>query len=488
MNTRAKGVAADILITNAWVVTVDSGRREFRPGFVAIVGDRIADVGPMTDCPYERAGEIFDASGKAVLPGFINAHTHAIYNLLRGGLSDDRALYDWLLNVTHPGLKAIKPDDARAAASLYCLEALRSGITTFVDNADSGRFFDVAEATLSTYERFGVRVVYARMFADTIPIEVRAYTEAVMAREPGVNHYLDSLEETGRAIQSIDELMRRHHGRAEGRIHVWPAPGVAILTSVEGLMAAKELAGRRGTMLTIHVAESPFDRYQNGVSSIEYLASIGFLGPDVLANHCVQVEATDVAILKAQDVKVAYNPVSNMFLGSGIAPIAEMQKAGITVAIGTDDPNCNSSVNMISDLKLAVLAQKAKYEDAAAMTAEKAVEMATIDGARAIGMGDEIGSIEVGKKADCILVDLARPQMTPAYNVASVLVYQASGEEVDTVIVDGRVLMRNRALTVVDLEEERNLATQAQRASEEVVERAGLQSMRYRGWRSEIGV
>jgi atrazine chlorohydrolase/5-methylthioadenosine/S-adenosylhomocysteine deaminase/melamine deaminase len=488
MTTRARTSAPDLLITNTWVVTIDPDRREFRPGFVAVADDRIAAVGPMADCPYERASETIDGSGKAVLPGFINAHTHAIYNLLRGGLSDDRMLYDWLLNVVHPGLKAITPDDARIAASLFCLEALRSGITTFVDNADSARFPDVAEATLSTYERLGVRVVYARMFADIVPPEVQAYTEAVIAREPGVQHYTDSLEETGRAIESIESLMRQHHGRGEGRIQVWPAPGVAIFTTVKGLMAAKDLARRWGTMLTIHVAESPFDRLQGGVSSVQYLATIGFLGPDVLANHCVQVDTNDVAILKAYDVKIAYNPVSNMFLGSGIAPIAEMLRAGITVAIGTDDPNCNSSVNMISDLKFAVLAQKGRYRYAAAMTAERAVEMATIDGARAIGMDSEIGSLEVGKKADVIVVDLARPQTAPAYNVASVLVYQASGEEVDTVIVDGRVLMRNRALMMLEPEEQKQLLVDIQRASGDVVERAGLQRMRDRGWRSEIGI
>ncbi len=241
-------------------------------------------------------------------------------------------------------------------------------------------------------------------------------------------------------------------------------------------------------MLTIHVAESPFDRLQAGIPSIQYLATIGFLGPGVLASHCVQIDANDIAVLKAHDVKVVYNPVSNMFLGSGIAPIAEMQRAGITVAIGTDDPNSNSSVNMISDLKFAVLAQKAKYQHASAMTAEKAMEMVTIDGARAIGMEDQIGSIEVGKKADLVIVDLRKPHTVPLFSVASVLIYQASGEEVDSVIVDGRLLMRDRTLTLLDPDEERQLVASAQKASEEIVDRAGLQRMRDRGWRSEVGI
>lgn len=477
-------VQPDLLITNGWVVTVDAERRQFRPGFVAVTDDRISAVGHMTDCP-ERAGETIDVSGRAILPGLVNAHTHAVYNLLRGGLSDDRGLYDWLLNVVHPGLGAIRPDDAHTAASLFAVEALRSGITMFVDNADSGRFPDVADATVAAYKRFGVRVAYARMFNDLVPAEVQAYSDAVVAKEPGVRHF-DTTEETKAALASIELLMRRHHGAAEGRIAVWPAPGVAGFTTREGLLGAKELARKWKTMLTVHVAESMFDRTQAGVSSVEYLATIGFLGPDVLAAHCVQVDTNDIRTLSAHDVKVAYNPVSNMFLASGIAPAAEMQLANITVGLGTDDPNCNSSVNMVSDLKFAVLAQKGRYQHPAAMTAEKALEMATIDGARAVGKQDEIGSLELGKKADMIILDLTRPHMVPAYSVPSVLVYQASGNEIDTVIVDGRVLLRDGTLTMLEPGEELDLAQHAQAASEGVVERAGLTAMRDREWRPSL--
>jgi cytosine/adenosine deaminase-related metal-dependent hydrolase len=430
---------------------------------------------------------VIEAQGRVVLPGLVNVHTHAIYNLLRGGLSDDRVLYDWLLNVTHPGLGALDASDAGTAASLFCIEALLSGITTFVDNADSGRFPDIADATLAAYDRFGVRAIYARMFTDLIPPEVGDYSAAVLAKEPDVAH-IDITERWPEALESITALMDRHHGRADGRIHVWPAPGVATFTSREGLLAAKDLARRRGTGLTIHVAESAFDRTQAGVSSIEYLATIGFLGPEVLAAHCVQVDANDIRMLRRHDVKVAYNPVSNMFLGSGIAPVAEMLAAGLTVGIGTDDPNCNNSVNMLSDMKFAALAQKARYRHAAAVTAERTLEMATLDGARAIGLAGEIGSLEAGKKADLIMVQLGAPQTVPVYAVPSVLVYQARGDEVDTVVVDGRVLVRDRVLTMLEEGEQDAILQQAQRASEAVVERAGLTGIRDRGWRSDVSV
>jgi cytosine/adenosine deaminase-related metal-dependent hydrolase len=187
-------------------------------------------------------------------------------------------------------------------------------------------------------------------------------------------------------------------------------------------------------------------------------------------------------------VKMSNNVVSNMFLASGIAPVAKLVLAGVTVGLGTDDCNCNGSVNMLSDMKFAALAQKVKYGNSAAITAEKVVEMATIDGARAVGLQDRIGSIEVGKKADFILLDLAHPQAVPIFSVPSVLVYQCYGNEVDTVVIDGQILMEGRSLTMMSSEEEAELLIAAQKAAEAVVERAGMQRIRDRGWKSFVAV
>ena len=459
---------------------MDPERREIRRGFVAVNGNRIAAVGPMEECSFDHPGERINASGCAVVPGFVNTHTHAVYNLLRGGISDDRPLYDWLLNVVHPGLGALTPTSASAAASLFCLESIRAGITTFVDNADSARFDDVAEATMSTYEAFGVRAIYARMFADLIPEEFQAYADAVVAKEPDVNHYLDSIEQTPQALEHIDQMMLTHRGRADGRITVWPAPGVAKFTTRAGLLGSKEVARKHGTMLTIHIAESSFDRDQAGMTSIAYLDAIGFLGPEVLANHCVQADEQDVRILASSGTRVSHNPVSNLFLASGIAPIADMARSGVRLSLGTDDPNCNSSVNILADMKVAALAQKVRSGDAAALSADRLLEMATIEGAAAIGMEGEIGSIEVGKKADIVTVDLQQPQMLPISSISSVLVYQALGSEVQDVVVDGRLLMRGRVVRIPGDELEGALLARAQRASDEVIERAGLDVIRRR--------
>jgi atrazine chlorohydrolase/5-methylthioadenosine/S-adenosylhomocysteine deaminase/melamine deaminase len=480
-------VKVDLLVRNAAVVTLDGDRRILHGGSVGITDDRIVFVGSSEDRVPEAAREI-DGAGMAALPGFVNAHTHAIHNLLRGGLSDDRVLYDWLLNVLYPGVLAYDEDDARTAATLFCVEAIRSGITTVVDNADLGRIDMLADTTIDVYKQLGLRAIYARMFADKTPPELVEYMEMIEAKEPDVHHDPEPLEDTREALASIERLIDRHHGAEDGRIQVWPSPGIAIFTTREGLLGAKELARRKNTRLTIHVAESRFDATQAGVSAIEYLASIGFLGPETLLGHCVQLDANDIRMLKQYDAKVANNVVSNMFLASGIAPVAEMVNTGVTVGIGTDDCNCNTSVNMLSDMKFAALAQKVRYLHSAAITAEKVVEMATIDGARAVGLEHEIGSLEVGKKADLILVDLRHPQMVPLHSIPSALVYQAYGNEVDTTIVDGRVLMEGRRLTALDEEQEQALLTAAQASSDAVVERAGMQRVRDRGWKSSVAV
>jgi atrazine chlorohydrolase/5-methylthioadenosine/S-adenosylhomocysteine deaminase/melamine deaminase len=454
---------------------MDEVRSEFTHGYVAIRDDVIMSVGPQQECP-SGADRVIDAEGKIALPGLVNAHTHAIHILMRGGLSDDRPLYDWLFNVILPGLAVYRQADVEIAAQLYCTEALLSGITTFVDNVEfpADRFGMAADTAIGVYRQMGLRVIYARMFYDHDPPDLAPTIDAAQAREPGVRHPTGEPEPTASALASIERLIRRHHGSGDGRIQVWPSPGVAILCSREGLLGAKDLARRLGTRLTLHLAESPHDRFQSGMTSIGYLASIGFLGPEVLAGHCVQADDGDIAILKACGVTVATNPVSNMFLGSGIAPVTEMQAAGIIVGLGTDDANCNNSVNMISDMKIAALAQKGRSGQPSAMTADGVLAMATIDGARALGMVDQIGSLEAGKKADLVLLNFDRPHLYPRHSVSSALVYQANGSEVDTVVVDGRVLVMAGRLAGLEPGEEALLGQRAQRASVDVARRARL--------------
>ncbi|MGI9288366.1 MAG: amidohydrolase family protein, partial [Pseudomonadales bacterium] len=305
-----------------------------------------------------------------------------------------------------------------------------------------------------------------------------AYIDAIISRGPEQRLPWDPIESTEQALASIEATIKRHHGRGDGRIQVWPSPAVATMASREGLLGAKDLARKYGTMVTGHISESRFDNRRAGVSTIEYLATIGYLDANVLAVHCVHADDNDVRILSRTGTKLSYNPRANMVLGSGFTPVVDMQTQGMITGMGTDNASANNTVNMLADMKILALAQKARYKSAVAITAEKTLEMATIEGARAIGMDKDIGSLEVGKKADIIIIDLSEAHMAPCHSLPSALVYQAMGTEIETVIVDGKILMEERTLTMLEPGEEQHLLDKAQAASDRVVVKAGLEKER----------
>lgn len=481
---------ADLLLDDATIVTMNPRREVMERGAIAIEGQHIVEVGKSEEIARRhKSARVINAKGKVILPGFVNAHTHGIHNLLRGGLSVDRSLYDWLWNVLWPGVIAYKQEHAEIAASLFCLEAISSGITTVVDNADWGCLDELSEPTIRTYEKLGIRAIYARMIFDTIYPELDEFIKIVEAQHPEIIHVSDrgmGVEDTQSAMKSVENLMDKFHGQAGGRIRVWPSPGITHYTTKESMLKSRELAEKFDAMCSIHVAESRYDKEIYGVSSVEYLDRIGFLCERVLAGHCVHVNDRDIRIMKLRDVKVAHNAVSNMYLASGIAPIPRMIAAGITVGLGTDDCNCNNSVNMFADMKTTALLHKVANLDAAAITAEKILEMATIDGARAVGLEKEIGSIEPDKKADLILIDMDLPQLTPCHNIPGTLVYQACGKEVNTAIVDGKIVMENHMFPAIEKQYGgiANLLLKAQEASNEVIERARMERIRDRPWKT----
>ncbi len=246
---------ATILIENGTVVTLDGERNIVANASVAIREDRIVDVGSTAVLGKKwEVEKTIDATGRAVLPGFINSHTHCTHNLLRGGLSQDRNLYDWLLNVLYAGLAQYSGDDAHLAAKLYCLEAIRGGVTTSVDNADFGRIDELAEHTIETYQALGIRAVYARMFYDHDPKSDSALMEALERKEPTIKHAPNFIETTDAALASISRLMRKYHRSAGGRVSVWPSPGIPMFLSADGLLRAKHLAEENEAMLSTHLA------------------------------------------------------------------------------------------------------------------------------------------------------------------------------------------------------------------------------------------
>lgn len=473
----------DIIIQDGTVVTMDPQRRIIEEGAIAIEGNKIIDVGQKSELKNKyNADRIISANKKLILPGFINAHTHAMHCLLRGGLSTDRGFYEWILNSLWPGIAAYNAGDAQIATKLYCMESLRSGITMTVDNPELTKKEELTEAALDVYKRIGVRVAYAWCFYDNL--ELNASMKSFMAKESEVIRpdVAELNEDTDAALKNTEKTIKKHHKTSNGRMHIWPAPCVAAWVTKEGLLGSLELARKYDTMLTVHVAEGKQDEFQEGMRSIEYLSKIGFLDSRLLAAHCVSANESDIHLLKLHDVKVSHQAITNMIGGAGIPLITKMIAEGITVGLGTDDPNHNDSVNMIQLMKVAALLHKVNNRNATAITAEKILEMATIDGARAVGMESEIGSIEKGKKADLIILDMHRPHLIPCHHVPSVLVYQANGTEIETTIVDGKILMENGRFSFMNETEEKKILLDAQKASDRIVKRAHMEKLKNRGW------
>ncbi|MGI9284081.1 MAG: amidohydrolase family protein [Pseudomonadales bacterium] len=470
----------DLLIKNAIVVTMNDERTIHPQGYVAVHDGLIKAVGAQKDCPLDTAAKVIDADGKVVLPGFVSTHTHVNDILLRGGLADDRLIYDWLFNAIYPGLAAQSQKDLEAGSSLWCMDAIRAGVTTFVDNHDYAidRIDMSVDTCIDSYDKFGLRAIMVRQFIDHFPQGTEEYIGAIVARGPKDPLPFEVYEDTDAAMSSIEACIKRHKGRGNGRINVWGSPAVATMTSTEGWLKIKELSRKHNGKITTHTSESHFDNTRAGVSTVEFLATLGIMDSDYIAVHCTQVNDNDIRIMARTDTRIAHCIASNMFVGEGIPPLTDFHTAGILTGMGTDNATANNNINMLADMKMVALAQKGKYESAVAITAERVLEMATIEGARVLGMENEIGSLEAGKKADLNILNLSGTHLIPRHNIVSVLVYQTLGTEVETVLVDGKVLMEDRVFTLFDREEEEAMLSSIQEASDGIVERAGLEKSR----------
>jgi 5-methylthioadenosine/S-adenosylhomocysteine deaminase len=417
---------ADLIITGGTVVTMDAARRIYDPGAVAVRVDEIVAVGPAAeiDSHYEAAKTI-DATGEIVMPGLVNGHAHAAMSLFRG-LADDLTLNDWLQKYIFPAeAKNVTPDFVEWGTRLGVLEMLRGGITTYADMY----YFedDVARVT----KEAGMRGVLGETFIDfpapdnkTVP-QMIAYTDAYIK-----------------------------HWQGDPLITPAVAPHSIYTCSTKTLQEAAALARKYHVPILIHLAEAPPEsaesRAKYGLSPTAYLESIGFLGPDVTAAHCVWVDAGDMRLLASRDVGCVHNPSSNMKLASGVSPVVDLIAAGVPVGLGTDGAASNNDLDMFEEMDIAAKLQKVARMDPRALPAEQTVAMATINGARALHMDKEIGSLEAGKKADVILIRTDAPHATPMYNVYSQLVYAMKASDVDTTIVGGKIVMEHRRMLTLN--------------------------------------
>jgi 5-methylthioadenosine/S-adenosylhomocysteine deaminase len=417
----------DLIVSGGIVVTMDGPRAIYEDGSLAIQGDSIVAVGPRAeiDAKYQAA-QTLDAKGKLVLPGFVNGHTHVPMTLFRG-LHDDVTLNDWLYKYIFPAeAKNVDEEFVRWGTRLAAAEQIRAGVTTF---ADMYYFEDaVAEETKAA----GMRAVLGETFIDfpapdnKSEAEMLAYTERFLKRWQG-----DAL------------------------IHAAPAPHSIYTCSKKTLQDAAALARKYHAPILIHMAEMKKEwedsEKQNGMSPVQYLEKLGVLGPDVVAAHCIFVDEADRKILAERQVGCVHNPSSNMMIASGVSPVPEMRSAGIAVGLGTDGPaGSNNDLDLMEEMDLAAKLAKITKMNPLALKAQAVVEMATIDGARALHMEKEIGSLEAGKKADLVVISLDAPNAVPMYEVYAQIAYSLKGNDVETVIIGGRVVMRDRKLLTVD--------------------------------------
>src|ERR1700716_933878 len=418
---------ADQIVTSGTVVTMDGAGAIYDDGIIVVKGDTIVAVGPRRELEGKYlASETVNAKGGLVLPGFINGHTHVPMTLFRG-IHDDVTLNDWLYKYIFPAeAKNVSEEFVRWGTRLAAAEQIRGGITTF---ADMYYFEDaVAEETKAA----GMRGVLGETFID-FPAP-------------------DNKDES-QMLAYTEKFLKRWQN--DPLIHAAPAPHSIYTCSQKTLQDAAALARKYNAPVLIHVAEMKKEledsRAQNGTTPVQYLDKIGILGPDVVAAHCIFVDETDRKILAQRKVGCVHNPSSNMMLASGVSPVAEMRSAGVAVGLGTDGPaGSNNDLNLMEEMDLAAKLAKITKSDPLALGAKAGVEMATIYGAQALHMEKEIGSLEAGKKADLILIGLDAPNAVPIYDVYAQLAYALKGSDVETVIIGGRLVMRDKKLLTVD--------------------------------------
>jgi len=416
----------DLLIAGGLVVTLDERWTVIEDGAIAIHDGSILDLGPNHEIVARySAGETLDAAGAIVMPGLVNAHTHAATSLFRG-FADDKPLKEWLEETIWPAENAfVDPERVRWGTLLAMAEMLRGGTTTFLD------MYFYEDAVAAAAKQIGMRVVLGEALFDTAGPSKLPFLEAL-----DYNHHLL-------------ETYRR-----DPLISVSVQPHGTYTVSPDNLLRAKSLADEFGAVFGLHASETAQEvaevRRKTGYSPPQLLAHLGLLDERAVLFHGVHLDQAEIATLAETRAGVVHCPEANLKLASGVAPLPALLRAGVRVALGTDGPASNNDFNLWGEMQMASKIHRGVSGDPMAVSARQVLAMATRAGADLLGLGDQIGSLEVGKRADMILVGLDEPHLVPMYDVHSLLVYAVGRADVDTVLINGRPVMRDRQLLTVD--------------------------------------
>jgi len=419
----------DLLIKNARILTMNGNMNIIENGSIAIRDDKIFSVNESNVVPPDfSSSEVIDAKGKLVMPGLVNAHTHAAMSLLRN-YADDLPLEQWLFDKIFPVEDKLTAEDVYWASMLSIIEMIRSGTTCFAD-----MYFFMEEVAKAVAES-GIRANLSRgLICPTEDYDINNDNRIIETRE----------------------LFNNWNGKENGRIKVYVAPHSVYTCCPSYVQDAVNLAKELNTGIHIHLLETKVEAEDSikkfGCTSIEHCDKMGMFDVPTIAAHCVHLTDNDIQILANKKINVAHNPGSNLKLGSGIARLPDMLQKGINVALGTDGPASNNNLDMFEEIRFSALISKGYQMNAVLINAADALKMGVNNGAKALGFGNELGQINSGMKADLIIIDTDRVNYIPENNMISALAYSSNSQDVNTVIVDGKVLMKDHRLNTIDEE------------------------------------
>jgi 5-methylthioadenosine/S-adenosylhomocysteine deaminase len=457
----------DLLLKHALIVTQDERRSILPDAAIAIRKGRILAVGSTGEVTARyQAEQTFDLTGKVVFPGMINTHDH-LFQVSTKGLGEDMPVEKWVDVVTAPTAINILPDEVYVFALTGCLELIHSGVTTVVDMNYRAMQFKSHDENIRAITDSGIRGRYTTTITD-------------YGLEYGIPPQL--IDNINWYVEEYNRLFEKYP--AGDRLEVWLSIGAPWTITREGLTTIRDFSIRTQTPIIMHINENYLDNQavikRYGKKVVPFFDEIGFLNPNLLAIHCVEMDDTDIELFAKHDVKVSHNPVSNMYLGSGIAPIMKMQKAGLTISLGVDGAGSNNSQDMIETLKCAALLQKVGAKDASVVDAQTVLDWATLGGAKALGLEKELGSLEAGKRADLFVMALNTTKVVPVHDPVASLVYSSGQGNVVMTIADGKVLMKDGVIQHIN---EAGVIAQCQETALALADRCGSNSKVKRSWK-----